>query len=135
MAHLPQFIANHWLLCLALVIVLLLILLNEWRTLRQAGTALEPYQVVHKINRDDAIILDIRSRDSFSKGHIINAVHTSQTQLTPIEKFKDKEVIIVCESGTEANQFSQLLKKNGFNHVNVLKGGMTAWRQAELPTT
>jgi rhodanese-related sulfurtransferase len=43
------------------------------------------------------------------------------------ELSKDKEVIVVCQSGMRSNQASKLLKKLGFTQVTNVIGGMNAW--------
>ena len=135
MEHLPEFIANHWMLCAALVVVLTLIALNEWQLGLSNGSSLEPFQAVNLINRQDALIFDIRSKEQFNKGHIINAKNIATDKLESLSAHKKKEVIIVCESGLQAKAFSAKLKQSGFEHVSLLKGGMQAWSQADLPTS
>lgn len=40
---------------------------------------------------------------------------------------KEKEVILICQSGMRSNKASKILKKQGFKHVTNVKGGMSAW--------
>lgn len=135
MEHLPEFISNHWLMCSAFVFVLVLIILNEWQQSLAAGNALEPHQAVNLMNRNDAVVIDIRSKEQFKNGHILNAQQVDAAKTDHLQRYKDKDLIIVCDSGTNANSLAGKLKGQGFDKVNILKGGMQAWQQAELPTT
>lgn len=40
---------------------------------------------------------------------------------------KDKEVVVICQSGMRSNKATKLLKKHGFITVTNVKGGMSAW--------
>lgn len=43
------------------------------------------------------------------------------------ELSKDKEVVVICQSGMRSNKASKTLKKYGFEKVTNVKGGMSAW--------
>lgn len=135
MEHLPEFVSNHWMMSSAFVIICILILINELQQKMTSAQTLEPFQVVNSMNRKNAVIIDIRSREIFNQGHILNAVNGSTNALEALNKYKQREVIIVCDSGTQAQTFSATLKQNGFEKLAILKGGMQAWLQAEMPIT
>ena len=40
---------------------------------------------------------------------------------------RDKETIVICQSGMRSNQAAKILVKNGFKHVVNVRGGMNAW--------
>ena len=40
---------------------------------------------------------------------------------------KDKEIVVICQSGMRSNNAAKILKKSGFNKVTNVKGGMSAW--------
>jgi len=40
---------------------------------------------------------------------------------------REKEVVIICQSGMRSSKAAKILKKQGFNHVTNVKGGMGAW--------
>ncbi|WP_226037606.1 rhodanese-like domain-containing protein [Aquibacillus saliphilus] len=44
------------------------------------------------------------------------------------ELSKDKEVVLICQSGMRSQKASKTLKKLGFTNVTNVKGGMSAWR-------
>ena len=90
------------------------------------------------INRQDALVLDVRDVAEFAKGHIINAKNIPAGQIDSrvgeLAKFKDKPVIVHCDNGQAAGRALAALKKQGFNSVFNLQGGFGAWKQAGLPT-
>jgi len=44
------------------------------------------------------------------------------------ELSKDKEVVVICQSGMRSQNATKILKKLGFTNVTNVKGGMSAWR-------
>jgi rhodanese-related sulfurtransferase len=91
------------------------------------------------INRQDALVVDVRETAEWSTGHIPNARHIALghlgKHLSEIDKFKDKPVIVVCASGNRSRSGCGVLKKAGFQQVFNLAGGVGAWSDAGLPMT
>jgi rhodanese-related sulfurtransferase len=91
------------------------------------------------INRQDAIVLDVRDANAFANGHILNAKNIPMGQLEgragELEKWKAKPVIVHCDNGQRAGPAVALLKQRGFTNVFNLQGGFAAWKQAGLPVT
>lgn len=91
------------------------------------------------INRQDALVLDVRETAEWSAGHIPNARHIALghlgKHLSEIEKHKDKPVIVVCASGNRSGAGCRVLKQAGFQQVRNLAGGVNAWSDAGLPMT
>ncbi len=113
-----------------------------WPLIRgQIGGAasISPTQATQMINREDAIVLDVREPGDYAKGHIPNArlVPAGQVEkrLGELEKFKDKPIILHCQSGSRAGAACAVLRKSGFAKVFSLQGGIGAWEQAGLPLT
>ncbi|MRR52179.1 MAG: rhodanese-like domain-containing protein [Rhodocyclaceae bacterium] len=92
-----------------------------------------------KLNRDDAIVLDVRESGEWTAGHIPNARHIALGQLekrmSELEKFKQRAIIICCATGNRSGSACGMLKKAGFEQVFNLNGGIGAWKDAGLPTT
>jgi len=100
---------------------------------------LTPAQATLLINREDALVLDVRETGEWSTGHIPGARHITLAQLekrmSEIEKFKDRPVIICCASGNRSSSACGQLKKGGFEKVFSLAGGISGWMEANLPLT
>jgi rhodanese-related sulfurtransferase len=94
-------------------------------------------QAVQLINRRDAVVIDVRDAADFASGHIPNARHMPvaemEKRLKELEKLKSRPVIVSCRSGTRAAAAAAVLRKNGFQEVFPLKGGILGWQQASMP--
>ncbi|GAB4170199.1 MAG: rhodanese-like domain-containing protein [Rhodocyclaceae bacterium] len=134
-----QFIADNYIwVATALVSGALLL----WPSIRgRAGGVprLSPVQATLLINREDAILVDVREQDEFVRGHIPNSRHIPLTQfdkrIDELDKFKSRPVIINCQSGHRSHSACGALRKRGFEKVFSLEGGVSAWEQAGLPLT
>lgn len=132
-----EFAGNHPYLSLAWVGILLLLLVTWVQSLLSKMQFVTPTELTLKVNREDAVILDIRSVDDFKKGHITGARNVPlaqlKDQLASLEKDKTKPVIVVCQAGMSAQGAAKQLLAGGFNQVAVLRGGMGKWLEASLP--
>jgi rhodanese-related sulfurtransferase len=107
--------------------------------LRAAGKGISVTEATLLINREDAVIVDVRETQEWSAGHIANARHLALGQLdkrvSELEKFKDRPLIVCCASGNRSSSACASLKKAGFERVFNLSGGIGAWKDAGLPLT
>ena len=111
-----------------------------WPLVAGGGVArLTPAQATLLMNREDALVLDVRETAEWTSGHIPGARHITLAQLekrmSELEKFKDRPVIICCASGNRSSAACGQLKKGGFEKVFSLGGGISAWLEANLPLT
>jgi len=83
------------------------------------------------------LILDVRTPDEYSAGHIEGAVNIAYDQLpqrlTELEAAKDKQVVVYCRSGRRAGLALETLRANGFQNLAHLDGDMLAWEAAKRP--
>lgn len=135
MSKLNEFISNHWELWVALIVVAIAILFNEWISKRKQAVKLSPQTLVGLMNHDEVSIYDIRAADAFKQGHILNAVRAQKEDFekTALQKLKDTSFVVVCDSGIQSSNFAAELKAKGFSEVKVLNGGMRAWNETDLP--
>jgi rhodanese-related sulfurtransferase len=135
-----EFVGNHYLLCSAWVGLLLVIVFSYIKQLTSPVKVLSPQLVTQKINRSDGVVVDIRNKAEYEKGHIAGAVHLllekiQKNELSSLEKSKTKPIIVVCNAGMSASGAAATLLKNGFADVCILQGGMNTWRSANLPVS
>jgi rhodanese-related sulfurtransferase len=134
MQHLFEFIGNHPFLVGAFALLLALFIRNE---MRRGGKGVSPQELVNLVNRDGAVVVDVRDPKEFASGHIVAAVNIPQSALVgrmnEIAKFKDKPIAIVCKMGQHSGAAGTVLRKAGFQHVMRLSGGMMEWRNQNLP--
>lgn len=104
---------------------------------RPSGNSVNPGEATLLINREDAIVVDVREADEFAGGHLPDARNIPGSKLaeriSEIEKYKDKPVIVCCATGMRSNKACAELKKNGFSRINNLAGGVDAWVGAGYP--
>lgn len=107
--------------------------------IRSAGdkTQVSPVEATLLINREDAIIIDVRDLGEFNQGHIPNARHIPLSEIPNREaelgKLKDKPLIFCCASGMRSAGAVSKLKKQGFEKIYNLRGGMLEWDKAGQP--
>lgn len=135
MEQFSEFVANNIFLFIALVVILILIV----RSYIVTGGAknVTASDAVRMANRDSAVILDVRTEEEFRKGHILNALNIPlgllESKTAELQKYKSHPMIIVCKSGNRSNQAAGVLKKQGFEQLFNLSGGMLSWESANLP--
>jgi rhodanese-related sulfurtransferase len=99
--------------------------------------AINPTEAMQLINHEDALMLDIRDLNEYKEGHIPDAKNIPQSalasRLRELEKYKNKPVILYCRTGARSSSAASVLKKNGFQTVHSLGGGLSAWQTANLP--
>lgn len=134
MDRILEFTSNHMLLVLALMISFFMVIFSELRRKASGMVAVGAGEAVALIN-NDATIVDLRSTEAFSKGHIVNARNIPFDELD-VKKdtlSNNKPVIAVCDAGINSNKAVATLRQSGFESAYSLKGGMAAWSQAGLP--
>ena len=106
---------------------------------RSSGPSVSPLEATLLINREDALVLDVREPAEWSKGHIPNARHIPlgqiEQRLAELDKFKAKPIIVSCATGSRSSSVCGALRKAGFEKVFNLAGGLPAWEQAGQPVT
>jgi rhodanese-related sulfurtransferase len=74
--------------------------------------------------------IDVRTVGEFKSYHIPGFINIPLHSLS--QKFKglskDKEIIVICQSGMRSQKASKILVKNGFTKVVNVKGGVSSWR-------
>lgn len=99
--------------------------------------ALTANGAVQRINRDKAVVVDVREVDEFATGHIAAAknlpVGQLEAKLAAAVKNKSLPLILVCATGARANKALATAKKLGYAQAEVLSGGLKAWKEANLP--
>jgi len=105
----------------------------------RGGAGVSPMQATLLINREDAVIVDVRETAEFEQSHLPNARHIPLGQLkermAELEKFKERAIVVYCAVGNRSASAATMLSKEGFTKVSSLAGGIGAWQQASLPTT
>ena len=89
------------------------------------------------MNREDAVVIDVRDQGEFEAGHIPNARHLALSDLSrrmgELEKYKQKPVIVCCASGSRSASAIGTMRKAGFEKLYNLRGGIFEWEKAGQP--
>jgi len=131
-----EFAGNHPVLVSLLMVSFLVAIFSELRRKASGLINIEATDAVKLIN-NDALVIDIRSAESFGRGHIVNARHIPadelDTKTSQLEQYKNRPIVTVCDSGVTSTRAVASLRQRGFESVYGLKGGMAGWTQAGLP--
>jgi rhodanese-related sulfurtransferase len=137
MDRLLEFAQQNLMLSLVLAGLTVALLVTEVMRLFRGFKGVSPAQLTDLINRENALVVDLRGLGDFEKGHIIGSRHVLPSQLDPegklLAKAKESPVVLVCAVGVTASASAQKLVKAGFKQVSVLDGGIGAWTGAGLP--
>lgn len=73
--------------------------------------------------------IDVRTPIEYKSNHIkqFQSIPLANLDQKQGQLAKDKEVVIICQSGMRSNKASKKLKKYGFTKITNVKGGMSAW--------
>ena len=133
--QLTEFIGNHPLLFLALFVILAMLLGGELKHRISGVSEVGPGEATRLLNHDAAILIDMRPDKESRDGHIVNALHAPDINTAKLDKYRDRPLIVYCRSGNRSSGYCSKLRKQGFESVYNLKGGVIAWERAELPLT
>ena len=101
------------------------------------GPWVSTLEATQLMNREDALVIDVRDADAYAKGHILGAKSVPLADLArrsgDLGKHKSKAVIVSCQTGDRSAAAAATLRQNGFSRVHPLNGGFAAWQQAGLP--
>lgn len=135
-----DFVTNNPMLAGAWVVIAAMLIHSVVKAKLSKTNNINPQEATLLINKQDAIVVDVRSAEEFKKGHIVNAKNVTVSQIdegkfAAIENNKKTPIIVVCATGTRSGGAGDKLAKAGFEQVNNLFSGMSGWSAANLPTT
>lgn len=134
-----EFFSNHLILGSAWLAVAGILIYSFFGSRLRGFSSVNPARATQLINREDAVVLDVREDNEYRDGHIVNSLHIPvnylKDRLKDLEKYRDKPIIVGCRSGQRSSQACATLKKQGFNAVYNLSGGIMAWKNDNLPLT
>lgn len=137
MENLGTFVLDNWLLFLALIVILALLFVNLAKARLLGFKEVRPAEAVRLASHENAVFMDIRSDEEFAQGHVVDAVHVPlpllDARMDELQPYRDRKVIVYCESGRRAAHAGVTLRKHGFTSLYKLAGGLMAWRGAGLP--
>lgn len=132
------FFQENMIFSLLWVGLLIALIMNIVKSATAAYKEITVAEVTSLLNRENGVVADIRTQEEFRKGHITDAVHILPSDIKAgnfgsLESRKSDPIIVVCKSGQTAQESANLLSKAGFEKVSLLKNGLIAWNEANLP--
>jgi rhodanese-related sulfurtransferase len=86
------------------------------------------------VDERQALLVDVREKKEYDAAHIPGSTHIPLSQmrhrLRELERHRGQPLVISCRSGSRSAKACLVLKKNGFEEVYNLKGGILAWARA-----
>jgi rhodanese-related sulfurtransferase len=134
MEHLNEFVLNNWLMIVLWFFLLGMII----HSFIKATYDISPQQAVQLMSHESgSVVVDVREDREYEMGHIQDSIHIPLSSLTSrideLDKYKEKNVILGCRSGSRSGRACSILKKKGFTKVHNLRGGVLAWEKDNLP--
>ncbi|WP_152205207.1 rhodanese-like domain-containing protein [Marinobacter changyiensis] len=134
MDRLFEFIVNHYILVSVFVALLAALFVLETR---RGGQKVSAQAAVNLINRDKAIVVDVRERKEFNEGRITGSLHIPlsavKERASELKKHQDKQIIVVDKMGQHSATAVKVLNAEGYTNVTRLNGGIADWKSNNLP--
>ncbi len=106
--------------------------------LQKCGSRVTTLQATQFINQGKTLIVDVRDSAAFAASHLIEAKNIPlkdfPQRIAELNKFKAKNVVVVCQNGSQSSKAVAQLVKAGFAQAFSLNGGIAAWQTQGLPT-
>ena len=110
---------------------------GRWCGAAPAAPGSAPAQATHLINREDALVVDVREPGEYGAGHVLGAKNLPLARIESgagdVAKKKDATLILYCDSGDRSGKAAAALRSRATRKVVNLSGGFGAWKQAGLP--
>lgn len=133
------FVSEQWFLITLLAAAVAAL---AWLENRRAGKSISSHALTTMVNRDAAVVIDLRDKADFDNGHIVDAVNLpfSKWQLqhnaggkTDLQQYGDKPLVLVCKMGQQSSYVAKRIQTEGAPAVYRLAGGLMEWQGAQMP--
>lgn len=134
MDRLFEFVGNH----IELSGLFVGLLFALWYTEKsKSGRAVSPQEATLLLNKEQAVIVDLRDKKDFTEGKITGSIHipfaTLKERSTELEKYKDKQIVLVDKMGQHVGMAGKTLQAEGFENVCRMTGGIAEWKNSNMP--
>ena len=128
-----QFIVQNALLIIIAVIAAVSLAMPLINT-RRFGPMVSSEQAVSLINKQNALVVDVRAQKDFKRVRIANSVNIPAKEIqNRLGELSKDRTIVVDNSGNMSAAASKLLRGVGFTKVYVLDSGLVGWMRDKLP--
>ncbi len=122
--------STEQILLYALVAIVIFFVLRKYLQIKSV-THYSAQQVADKLKKDrNLVLLDVRTIQERNRDKIKGSFHVPLYEINSsnndLKKFKSREIICYCQTGSRSLSAAVKLKKLGFEAAN-LRGGITKW--------
>jgi rhodanese-related sulfurtransferase len=107
------------------------------RIFSAGAQALSVKDAILMMNRNPCALIDLRSKDDFTSGHIANAQNipyeSIEKSVETLKKYSNKHLILYCQKGIRSEKALSLFQKIGMEKVYSIEGGLDQWIKGQLP--
>ena len=131
--ELINFLIERYYLSLPLLIVIFLLI---YSSSTKGGKKISPQFLISLAYNENAFIVDLRNSELFNQGHITGSINIPFDNLS--KRFNEipennKSIVLVCDMGNVSPNAGELLKKEGYKDLLILRGGVNEWKLHNLP--
>ena len=131
--ELINFLIERYYLSLPLLIIIFLLI---YSSTTKGGKKISPQFLISLVNNENAFIVDLRNSELFNQGHITGSINIPFNNLS--KRFNEipennKSIVLVCDMGNVSPNAGELLKKEGYKDILILRGGVNEWKLQNLP--
>ncbi|MGX9133797.1 oxygen-dependent tRNA uridine(34) hydroxylase TrhO [Rummeliibacillus sp. JY-2-4R] len=104
------------------------------------GDYLEPAEFFAKMQEENTVIIDARNTYEYDLGHFRGAIRPDIQTFRELpewirenkEQFDGKQILTYCTGGIRCEKFSGWMKREGFDNVSQLHGGIVTYGKDEV---
>lgn len=136
--YLDFFIA-HWEYSLLFIAAFIWVIIAQINDRKANLWGVEPQNAIELINRQSAVVFDLRDAAAFAQGHIVGAKRVDfKLNDDPKAVFKitpQTTCLLVCATGQTSSKVASALRAKGYASAYTLSGGIASWEKENLPLT
>jgi rhodanese-related sulfurtransferase len=107
------------------------------KLLSSSQKAISVRESVILMNKENIVLVDVRSPEDFIAGKITNAINIPLDKIADhaeqLQKHSKKQLLFYCQKGFRSSQAVKIVSKLGLNNSVSIDGGMDAWVKENLP--
>ncbi|MDO5087152.1 MAG: rhodanese-like domain-containing protein [Comamonadaceae bacterium] len=132
-----DFVLANWMLILVALVSGAMLFVPALAGGAGGAAAVPAAEAVRLMNREKAVVVDVRESGEYAAGHIAGARHVPlgelEAKLPATVKNKALPVVLCCASGQRSARAVAVARKLGYENARTLSGGLKAWSEAGLP--
>jgi rhodanese-related sulfurtransferase len=94
-------------------------------------------QAARLIQESKPLILDVRTKMEYAKGHIENSIliplQALQARIEEISRYKNQEILVYCATGNRSTVASKIMIDSGFRKITNMRYGIADWARSNYP--